>query len=386
MQSYFKEEFRAWRVTCKAATTAAAEELTYPPTGNLQRDTREAVKKAEKSADNLESLVEEHLQCAYTAWESVPEERQQELWILELARGVGRKHKEMESIKAQQHRLKQENTNLKMQIDQLNRLQQPREFKLLSPSTIPIDRDVVSYAYEQGVKGGKSVGFDMEDRHVDVATVVAKSIERWKNVITSTRVTSGGMSAQRPLDQPAQTPVNMNSPSGSQSQGMSQTMQQQQQQQQTTTQLNYQSGKRLSTASTTGPVSEHTAASTSTTGPPSIAEEDEDDDDDVSDQDADAEMEDDDSFAIMNASPVKHAHAPMQQTATLDVPRTRGLVQQQGAPQFMMQNGAGSPVGRSAMTMTRSMPNMNMALQGNHMHGGDMSMMQQVRGDMYMEQ
>lgn len=390
LKSYFKEEFRAWKVTCAAATTAASEELTYPPTSNLQKDAREAVKKAEKAADSLEKLVEEHLQSAYTVWDSLPAQRQQELWILELARGVGRKHKEMESIKAQQHRLKQENANLKMQIDQLNRLQQPREFKLLSPTTIPIDRDVISYAYEQGVKGGKSVGFDMEDRHVDIATVVAKSIERWKNVITSTRVTSSGMSAQRSLDQPVQTPVNLTSPSGSQSHGMPQTMQQQHQQ--PVPQSNISSGKRLSTASTTGPISEHTAASTSTTGPPSIAEEEEEDDEEdeeVSDQDADAEMEDDDSFAIMNASPVKHAHAPMQQTATLEVPRTRNLVQQQGAAQdmrFMMQNGGGSPAGRSAMTMTRSMPNMNMAMQGNHMHSGDMSMMQQVRGDMYMEQ
>ncbi|KAF5134512.1 hypothetical protein E5D57_005146 [Metarhizium anisopliae] len=394
LRSYFNEEFRAWKVTCAAATTAASEELAYPPTGHLHKDTRDAVKKAEKTAGNLEKQVEEHLQSAYAVWDSLPGQRQQELWILELARGVGRKHKEMEIIKEQQHRLKQENAHLKMQIDQLNRLQQPREFKLLSPSTIPIDRDVISYAYEQGVRGGKIVGFDMEDRHVDIATVVAKSIERWKNVIMSTRVTSSGMSAQRPLDQPAQTPVNLNSPSSSQSQGLSQTTQQQQQQQQqnnqSPAQTNNPSEKRLSTASTSGPISENTAPSTSTTGPPSIAEEEEgDQNDDVSDQDADAEMEDDDSFAIMNASPAKHAHAPMQQTAALEVPRTRGLVQQQGASpdmRFMMQNGAGSPVGRSAMTMTRPMPNMNMAMQGNHMHGSDMPMMQQVRGDMYMEQ
>jgi hypothetical protein len=199
------------------------------------------------------------------------------------------------------------------------------------------------------------------------------------------------------LDQSVQTPVNvnMNSPPGSQSQGMSQTLQQQQQQQQPAVEPNNPRRKRLSTASTTGPISEHTAPSGSTTGPPSIAEEDEDgqedenENEDISDQDADAEMEDDDSFAILNASPVKHTHQPLQQTATLEVPRTRGLVQQQGAVsdmRFMMQNGAGSPVGRSPMPMTRSMPNMNMAMQGNHMHGSDMSMMQQVRGDMYMEQ
>lgn len=377
LQAYFEEEFRAWKIACASATTAAYEELTYPPSGNPHKDARDAVKRAEKTAENLEKQVEEHLQSAYDVWDSLPAARQQELWILELARGVGRKHKETEKMKEQQHRLQQENANLKMQIDQLNRLQQPREFKLLSPTTIPIERDLISHAYEQGVKGGKSVGFDLEDRHQDLGTVVTRSIERWKNVITSTRVTSGGMSAQKSLDQAAQTPGAANSPSHSQPQSISQTPQQHP--------SSHQTLKRLSTASTNGPASEPTT-SASNTGPPSIEEE-------MSDQDADAEMEDDDSFAMMNASPAKAPHAPMQQQATLDVPRTRGLVQQQQQQQnaaqdmrFMMQNGAGSPVGRAAMTMSRSMPNMAMAMQGNPMQGGDMGMMQQVRGDpMYME-
>ncbi|PNY23317.1 Uncharacterized protein TCAP_06711 [Tolypocladium capitatum] len=363
LQAYFQDEFRVWKITCASATTAAFEELTYLPTAPPHRDARDAVKKAEKSAETLEKQVEEHLQSAYAVWETLPAQRQQELWILELARGVGKKHKEMEKMKELRHKLQQENANLKMQVDRLNRLEQPREFKLLSPTTIPIEQDLISYAYEQGVKGGKN--FDVEDRHVDLGTVVTKSIERWKNVITSTRVTSGGMSAQKSLDQ-AQTPGTLNSPS----QSMSQTPQHPHP---------HQPPKRQSTTSTNGPASEQTATSTSNTGPPSI--------DEMSDQDADAEMEDDDSFAMMNASPVKPAH-PMQQQATLDVPRTRGLVQQQAATQdlrFMMSNRAGSPVGRSGMTMSRSMPN-NMAMQGNPMRGGDISMIQPVRGDpMYME-
>lgn len=202
-QAYFQQEFRSWKVTCASATMAAFEELTYPPTGNPHRDVREAVKKAEKAAENLERQVEEHLQSTYAVWESLPAHRQQEFWILELARGVGRKHDETVRLKDQRRSLQQENANLKSQLDQLNRLQQPCEFKLLSPTTIPIDRDLISYAYEQGVKGGKSVGFDLEERHVDLSTLVTKSIERWKDVITSTRLIGSGMGAQKPLDQAA---------------------------------------------------------------------------------------------------------------------------------------------------------------------------------------
>lgn len=53
---------------------------------------------------------------------------------------------------------------------------------------------------------------------------------------------------------------------------------------------------------------------------------------------------------------------------------------------FMMQSGAGSPISRSTMVMSRSMPNMSIAMQGSHMQGGDMALMHQVRGDtLYMD-
>ncbi|CAM1502296.1 Fc.00g042800.m01.CDS01 [Cosmosporella sp. VM-42] len=392
LRSYFQEEFRTFKITCAAATTSAAEEFTYPPSTGAFRDVREAVRKAEKSAENLEGQVNEHLQSAYTVWESLPASRQQELWILELARSVGRKNKETEKMKEQQHRLKQENANLKSQIDQLNRLQQPREFKMSAPVTVPMERELLTALYEQGIKGGKGVGFTMEDRHVDLGSIVSRSIERWKNVITSTRVSSSGMSAQRPLDQTGQpsSSVTINGPTQTQktqqqqqpsSQPQVQTPQIQTPQQPVQPQQQQrrpQIVKRVSTTSTSGLTSEATN-STTTTGPPSIEE--------TSDQDADAEMEDDDSFAIMNTSPVK-PQPPMQQQATLEVPRTRGPVQQRNPdPRFMMPNGTGSPVGRAAINMSRSMPNMNMAMQNASMHGGDMGMaMQGVRGDpMFLE-
>lgn len=375
LQSYFDEEFRVWKIACVTATTSAVEEITYPPNDGPYRDVRETVRKAEKTAEDLEKQVSEHLESAYTVWSSLPAPRRDELWVLELARGVGRKHTETEKLKDQQHKLSQENVHLKQQIDQLNRLQQPREFKMLSPTMVPLERDLVRYAYEQGVRGGKSIGFRIDDRHADLGTVVTKSIERWKDVITSTRVSSTGMGAQRSLDEAREPQERVNSNGSSQSQTPSHAQ---------TPQPQRPVPKRLSTTSTTGQASEHTATSTTTTAPPSIEE--------MSDQDADAEMEDDDSFAIMNPSPTKPpSQPPLQQQATLDVPRVRAPLQQQAQQQqrggYLLPNGAGSPVGRAAINLSRSMPNMNMALQGNSMHGAEMGMaMQGVRGDsMYMD-
>jgi hypothetical protein len=405
LRSYFNEEFKQWKATCSSATVDVLDELTYPPSTGTPRDKREQIHRAEKSAENLEKQVNEHLQSAYAVWESLPAARQNEVWILEMARSVGRKHKDAEKMKEDQRNLRQENASLKSQIEQLNRLQQPREFKMLAPQTFHMDQDTLAQVFEQGGKGASLFGCSLDDRQLDLSTLVARSIERWKTVVTASRG-SNGMSGQKPLgaEQSGQQGGEAHTNGHAQSRSESNTPQQQQHHQhqhqsqpqpQQASQPSHLPPKRQSTASTNGGMSEHTT-SANTTAPPSVEE--------TSDQDADAEMEDDDSFAMMNhhQSPQKQSvpapMQPQQQQATLEVPRQRGPMQQQQQQQqqrgpmpdqrFMMQNGTGSPVSRTAaMNMSRSMPNMNMAMQGNAMHAGDMGMaMQGLRGDpMYME-
>lgn len=373
LQAYFEEAFRQWAIACATATTAATEELITLPTGDKAWNVRDAVKEAERAAAELEKQVSEHLDSAFAVWESLPEQRRTELWVLELARGVGRKQKQIDKFKDEQHRLKQENASLKMQVDQLNRLQQPREFKLLSPTTYHVDRDLLAKAYGAGVQGAKTIGFDVQDRRFDLATVVTRSIARWKNVITSTRASASGMTAQKPLDVAESPAASASAASPPPSQ---QSTAQRPAASQSTPQPGPSQEKRLSMASTNDQASEHTAQSATNTAPPSVAE--------TSDQDADAEMEDDDSFAMMDASPMK-PQAPMQQQSQLEVPRTRAQVQQNpGDMRFMMPNATGSPASRNAMAMSRSMPNMAMAMQASAMQDIGMAM-QGVRGDLYME-
>ncbi|RDA88034.1 hypothetical protein CP532_5320 [Ophiocordyceps camponoti-leonardi (nom. inval.)] len=374
LKAYFRQRLRAWKLTC--ASTSSDEDRHLASAGQHQ-DAPDAVRKAEIAADNLERQVEEHLQSAYAVWQTLSAQRQQELWVLELARGVGSKHKETETLKAQRLKLEQENANLKSQIEQLNRRQQPPEFQLLPPATVSLDRDVLAHAYERGVKGGQAIALDLvDDAEADLGTVITKSIEKWKNVIAATRPTTGGMTAQRALDHAAVSPSQPKTVSHSQTAPPSQPA---------PTPAQSLGPKRLSTAST--------RAQTASSSVSNSIEE-------TSDQDADAEMEDDDSFAIMDTSAVKPAHASSASTASasgssmpqpmLDVPRSRGLVpQQQNAAQdlrFMMPGNAASPAGRSALSMSRSMANMNMTMQGNSISGAEMGMMQPVRGDtMYMD-
>ncbi|KAK2074692.1 hypothetical protein P8C59_008880 [Phyllachora maydis] len=113
LRKWFSTQFRNWKFTCRVATTVVSDDLSYPPPDTIPPDdNRAAIKKAEKAAETLELQVDEHLESMYNVWEGLAPQRRQELWILD------------------QHALKQENANLKLQIENLNRLQQPREFKI----------------------------------------------------------------------------------------------------------------------------------------------------------------------------------------------------------------------------------------------------------------
>lgn len=384
LRSYFRQHLSSWKESCVSATNDVVEDLTHPSSAGLAKRRSDMVRKAEQSAESLENQINEHLDSAYAVWETLPLPRQNELWVLELARGVGRKHKEAEKMKEEQRKLQQENANLKSQMEEFKRMQQPREFQMLSPATIPIEKDVFSIAFDQTFKGAGAPIFNMDDRDMDINNLITKSIERWKTVVTSNR-SSSGMAAQKSLDgQPSHQGPDANS-TCSQNPNQAPTPIQ--------GQNPHQPPKRMSTTSTSGGASEQTSSSAANTGPPSVEENSELE----PDQDADAEMEDDDSFAMMHPtqhSPMKHAAAAMQQQQqqqqqhqTLDVPRVRPMQQQRPAqqtdPRFLMSNGAASPVSRAAINMSRSMPNMNMTLSNNGLHG-DMSMAMQGN-HMYLE-
>ncbi|KAI1814240.1 hypothetical protein GGS20DRAFT_549607 [Poronia punctata] len=212
LQMYFQEEFRKWRVSCATATTTSSDDLTYPPSDtHFPRDMREGVKKAERNAALLEKQVNEHLQSTYHVWEQLSPQRRNELWGLELARSVGRRQKELEKLKEVHYATNQENTNLKIQIDHLNRLQQPREFRIVPPATIPIEESIMNYLLSLGAGGKRGVGFTVDERHVDLGTMVTRAIDRWKTVVVASR--GSGMGGQKPLDQPTSTtPVSATAP------------------------------------------------------------------------------------------------------------------------------------------------------------------------------
>ncbi|KAH7021042.1 uncharacterized protein B0I36DRAFT_28221 [Microdochium trichocladiopsis] len=207
LKVYFHEHFQKWKSTCATATTAVAEDFSYPmPQSLASQDLRESIRSAEAAATLLEKQIDEHLQSTFQVWESLTLDRRKELWIVELARGIGRRQKEVDMLKQQRHELKQENANLKTQIEHLNRLQQPREFRLVPPATIPIEESILSYLFGNAASiARKTIGLALDDRHLDLNAVVAIAIERWKSAIVSSR--AQGMAGQKPLDQMTSLPT-----------------------------------------------------------------------------------------------------------------------------------------------------------------------------------
>ncbi|KAI1273958.1 hypothetical protein F5Y07DRAFT_390944 [Xylaria sp. FL0933] len=334
LQMYFKDEFQKWRVNCATAITLNIEDLTYPPSDTkFPRDMRDSVKRAEKAAALLEKQVHEHLQSTYQVWDQLSPQRRSELWGLELARSVGRRQKEIEKLKEAQHTIKQENANLKLQIEHLNRLQQPREFRIVPPATIPIEETYMNYLLGLSVSGVHGTGVTVEERHVDLNTMVSRAIDRWKSVITSTRSTAG-LGSQKSLDQvtPSTTPTNATPvtlpPPHHRGSGT----------------YSHAPQKALAV-----PPAAPTTSSVATNAPSAA-------DEDNSDQDADADMDEGDGFTTI---PPPIAKAPVQMQPQLEVQRARGHNQRgvsSADTRFTMNGNSGINRGLSVRQTTVGSP------------------------------
>ena len=164
-------------------------------------DPIEIVQRAEAIATDLESKISAHLHQVFGHWNSLSSQIQQELWTLELARSIGKKSEELQRLKKEKELAEQEAAHFKIQVDDLSRLQHPREFKLQAPSTLPLDSKTVTEAAQlSGISSARgSIGLHLMDRNVHLDIVVERAISRWRDVVKEARGSSLGLTAQRSL-------------------------------------------------------------------------------------------------------------------------------------------------------------------------------------------
>ncbi len=133
-------------------------------------------------------------------WSSLSSPVKDQVWLLELARSVGRKDLTISSLKSDREKILQENAHLRTQVEQLSRCQQPREFQMMPPATIPISSRAAVELDDMAVRG-IGVGLSINDKDEPIEGLVKNAVGRWLAVVQTSRG-NAGMASQRSLDQP----------------------------------------------------------------------------------------------------------------------------------------------------------------------------------------
>jgi hypothetical protein len=122
-----------------------------------------------------------------------------EIWRLKLARAIGHKDHIISCLKSHTEKIQQENSHLRAQVEQLSRCQQPREFQMMPPATVPISNKTL---IELGniSANGNSVGVSIKDKEEPLEVMVEKAIGRWLAVVQSTKNVHSGLASQRALN------------------------------------------------------------------------------------------------------------------------------------------------------------------------------------------
>lgn len=277
LRAHFSTEFHRWRIASSIATATPQDDLSYPPQPIYSHfdDPSELAQRAEEEASELESKISEHLHNQFGHWNSLPALKRSEIWTLSLARDVGRKSEEMEKLKKEKDYAQQQAAHLQIQVDELSRLQHPREFRLAPPRTIPIDSKLMNEIGELVNTPGVGLNFTSRDKHIDVA--VEQAIGRWRDVVREARGGGSGLAGQRSLSgdssstqPPPSAQLKQPTPTQTQNQNQSQDV-------------------------------NHSTNTTITNGADMGSDQD---------ADADADMEEDDSYAEMMDAPHSGQRAP----------------------------------------------------------------------------
>ena len=124
----------------------------------------------------------DHLTKAYNIWKGLSEATQRDVWHLESLQAFAREQEEHGNTHVKLQRVEEEAANLRLQVERLSNLQQPREFALYPPVQLPISMETVSV---------------LSQNSEDIPLNFNKLVDKWKTRIQSNR------SAQKEFPPPA---------------------------------------------------------------------------------------------------------------------------------------------------------------------------------------
>lgn len=196
LRNHFREAFHSWRVRRVVSSSVNPDELLTYTSEPPSTPAEEAEMHAQATA--LEEKVAGHLNAAFAHWCTLSPQIQSEIWRLQLAKAVGQKDQIIAKLKGDQEKILQENAHLRAQVDQLSRCQQPKEFQMMPPSTIPISARVAVEISEIGLRGG-GVGLNISDKDAPIEDLVKTAVGRWLDIVQKSRTNASiaGEVAQR---------------------------------------------------------------------------------------------------------------------------------------------------------------------------------------------
>lgn len=205
LKSHFESAFRQWRVKESVSIQPKPNDYTWPPppsiAGYEENTGEEKVQQVRLAMVNeLELKISSHVHNAYSSWQTLPVSHKAELWLVELARSVGRKANMIKECRTGMETLLQENEHLREQVEQLSRCQQPREFQMMPPSTIAMSAKAMLTLGEWSLQNAPpGIGLNLADKELDLGDLVKTSVTRWKKLVQQNRQQSTGMANQREL-------------------------------------------------------------------------------------------------------------------------------------------------------------------------------------------
>lgn len=212
IRNHFTSIFHNYRMSFSFPSTMPKQDIPFSIPNQLvmSTDNQEMASSSISAANQLELKVNEHLQAIYRAWQALSPDNKTEIWTISLARSIAMKSNQISTLKREIERLAQEAAHLRQQVDEIGRIQYPREFKAVTPRTTHVESEIISVLGEKmygiGVEN-RSQGdkVDMRNRlsnqanksnildgNVQLETAVEHVISRWKNVVKEVRVQLGG--------------------------------------------------------------------------------------------------------------------------------------------------------------------------------------------------
>lgn len=211
LRNHFTSVFHNYRISLSFATAKSKQETSFPHQAqySVSSDAQFTAATAGSAGSQLEAKINAHLQAIFRAWQALPPGNQSEIWTVSLARSVALKNNQIDGLKREVDRALQDAAHLRQQLDELSRMQLPKEFKIVPPRTTRIESEIMTGLGEQmlgiGVdgrgQGGKadtknrpsdqSIDFNILDENLNLGTAVEHAIARWKTVVKDVRVQVG---------------------------------------------------------------------------------------------------------------------------------------------------------------------------------------------------